>query len=459
MGIKIIKIDTPTLGDRSYLVHDGMAALIIDPQRDIDRVNDLLSLENLKLVAVAETHIHNDYVSGGRELSRQHGAEYLINENDPVSFQFQPVKDQQIIDFGTFSLKVVKTPGHTYTHLSYELIDSIGQTIGVFTGGSLLHGATGRPDLLGWDKARELAGLQYQSAHHLANSLAGSVEIFPTHGFGSFCSATPTLTDSSTIADERAKNPVFLKDQQHYVTTTLSALDLYPAYFRRMGPINSNAAPHVDLSGLMIFSAGEVNVAIDSGAWVVDLRNRKMWAENHVPGSVSLGVDGSLASYLGWLYPYGRDLFLLSDNPTDIATAQRELVRIGIDRPTGSFVGSLSAFGKTSSVRVAGFPELAAAIDVSPIVILDVRQILERRKSHIETSLFIPFYEVERRVEELPEVGEIWVHCASGYRAASVLGFIESSGRTPVLIDEDYEIASSVKGINVISDSIEFLPN
>lgn len=447
----VINLDTPSLGDRSYLVHDGKTALIIDPQRDIDRVNDLLSIENVVLGAVAETHIHNDYISGGLQLSREHGVDYLINEDDSVAFGRRGVIDQQVFNVGSFAIKVIHTPGHTFTHVSYELLDSQGKTIGVFTGGSLLHGSTGRPDLMGLDNARELAGLQYQSAHHLADAIGNDIEIYPTHGFGSFCSATPTLTDSSKIADERMKNPVFLNDSQQYITTTLNSLDVYPAYFEKMGPGNSKEIAKVDLSELAIVSSGQIIEAIESGAWVVDLRDRKIWAEEHVPGSISLGVDGSLASYLGWLYPYDRDLYLLSDKEIHIETAQRELVRIGIDRPTGSFIGSLSPFDATSALRVATFSELAEVLDSPDVTLLDVRQVLERGKSHIKSSLFIPFYEVAQRVEELPITGEIWVHCASGYRAASVIGFIESSGRTPVLINEDYTGAALVTGLNIVT--------
>lgn len=449
--LKVIKIDTPSLGDRSYLVHDGTNALIIDPQRDIDRFNDLLSSENVKLCAVAETHIHNDYVSGGLELSRQHGAKYLINKNDSVSFGFQPVINDQVIDFGAFAIKALQTPGHTYTHLSYTLINSVGETVGVFTGGSLLHGATGRPDLLGLEYARELAGMQHRSAELLANSLSGEVEIYPTHGFGSFCSTTPTLSDSSTISEEKIKNPVFLKNLQDYINTTLKSLDVYPAYFKKMGPANSTEVLPVNLSQLMIVNSSELSTFIKSGAWVVDLRDRKEWGKAHLLGSISLGVDGSLASYLGWLYPYEKDLYLLSDESIHIAKAQRELVRIGIDHPKGFFLGSPSSFEAISSVRVATFSELAESIKDPMITLLDVRQVLEREKSHIESSLFIPFYEVEKRVNELPDSGEVWVHCASGYRAASILTFIESSGRTPVLINEDYIVAASVSGLNVIS--------
>ena len=70
MGLKVIAIDTPSLGDRSYFVHDGKQALVVDPQRDIDRIQTLAEQEGVSIAAVAETHMHNDYVSGGLELAR-----------------------------------------------------------------------------------------------------------------------------------------------------------------------------------------------------------------------------------------------------------------------------------------------------------------------------------------------------------------------------------------------------
>ncbi len=453
MTLRVLHIDTPSLGDRSYLVHDGTTAMVIDPQRDIDRIVELLKNENLTLGAIIETHIHNDYVSGGLELARLFNVQYLINEDDGVAFEHRAISDQQVFPIGTFAIKALHTPGHTFTHMSYLLLGADDHAQGVFTGGSLLHGSTGRPDLLGWNKAPELAGLQYKSAKMLSDALEDGVDIYPTHGFGSFCSATPSLTDTSNMGDEKRTNPVLLLDEELYIATTLASLDTYPTYFKYMGPINTAGAQHVDLSDLTEMSTDEILTALKAGAWVVDLRNRKAWASEHILGSASLGIDGSLASYLGWLYPYGKDLFLLSDKQSDVRTAQRELVRIGIDRPTGSFVGSLSPFSAKSSIQVATFFDLPGAMKDSKVTLLDVRQVHERAKSHIEPSIFIPFYEVESRVNELPQSGEIWVHCASGYRAASIVGFIESSGRTPVLIDDEYESAKEVKGIPIVSSS------
>jgi len=145
----IVTIETPSLGDRSYLVHDGQVAFVVDPQRDIDRVLDLLIEHDVRLTHVLETHIHNDYVTGGLALAQRTGAAYLVNGADEVSFERTPIGDEEVLEVGDrMRLTALATPGHTFTHLSYALADgATGEHVAVFSGGSLLYGATGRPDL------------------------------------------------------------------------------------------------------------------------------------------------------------------------------------------------------------------------------------------------------------------------------------------------------------------------
>ncbi len=99
--VEVLPIETPTLGDRSYLAHDGDVAVVIDPQRDIDRVTALAEREGVRITHVAETHVHNDYVSGGLALSRVAGAAYLVNGADPVSFDRKPVGDADTVPVGS----------------------------------------------------------------------------------------------------------------------------------------------------------------------------------------------------------------------------------------------------------------------------------------------------------------------------------------------------------------------
>ena len=146
--MEVLPIETPALGDRSYLVHDGEAALVIDPQRDTDRVIALAADAGVRITHVAETHVHNDYVTGGFALARAAGASYLVNADDPVAFDRTPVSDGDAVEVGGMRVRVLATPGHTYTHLAY-VVEAGGEVAGVFTGGSLLYGSTGRTDLLG----------------------------------------------------------------------------------------------------------------------------------------------------------------------------------------------------------------------------------------------------------------------------------------------------------------------
>lgn len=451
MSLKIINLDTPTLGDRSYIAHDGKTALVVDPQRDIDRVEEILTAEGLEIGTVVETHMHNDYVSGGLVLARKHGATYVTSANDDVEFDRVGVIDREIVTIGDFAVQALHTPGHTFTHLSYILLTPENNAKAIFTGGSMLHGSTGRPDLLGWDQAANLAGLQHGSAHRIAELLEDKVSVHPTHGFGSFCAATSTSGDSSSIGDEKKSNPALLLDKKTFIEQTLAGLDAYPAYYKYMGPANVKGAGPIDLSEPRQMSTDELLKAIDSGAWVVDLRPKSLFAAGHLPGSLSFGIDGSFATYFGWLYPYGEKLMLLSDRKDDVTYAQRELVRIGIDRPDGAMVGHLSATGELATNRTVTFKDVPAALKDPNILVLDVRRNSERHGSHIAGTVHIPLHELKTRVSELPKEKEIWVHCAGAYRAAGSLGILEGAGFKPVLINEAYDQCLKVDGLSIIA--------
>ena len=458
MALTVINLDTLTLGDRSYIAHDGKMAVIIDPQRDIDRVQEIIAREGVEIGAVVETHMHNDYVSGGLVLAREHEVQYIVNAEDPVDFERFGVIDSQVIPVGSFAIQALHTPGHTFTHMSYALLDANGKAQGVFTGGSLLHGSTGRTDLLGWNHAATLAGLQQGSAHRLVELFEDGVAIHPTHGFGSFCAATTTSGDSSTIADEKRTNPALLLEKEIFIAQTLAGLDAFPAYYKHMSAPNHAGAGPIDLSALPQMSTDEILKAMQNGAWVVDLRNRTPWAAAHVPGTISFGLDGSFATYLGWIFPYEENLVLISDQATDVATAQRELVRIGIDRPAGSHIGDMGSFGQTASTKTVTFADVPSALADPVVVVLDIRRNSERTASHIEGTVHIPFHELSARVDELPQGTEIWVHCGGAYRAAAAVGILEKTDRTAVLINEPYEAALSVASLNIVVGSLDVAP-
>jgi glyoxylase-like metal-dependent hydrolase (beta-lactamase superfamily II)/rhodanese-related sulfurtransferase len=451
MTLKIINLDTPTLGDRSYIAHDGTTALVVDPQRDIDRVEEIIRAEGVRIGAVVETHMHNDYVTGGLVLAQKYDAKYITSAQDKVSFNRQGVKDHEIVNVGDFAIEALHTPGHTFTHMSYILLNPDNSAQGIFTGGSMLHGSTGRPDLLGWDQAATLAGLQYGSAHRIVELLEDKTSVHPTHGFGSFCAATSTCGDSSTLGDEKRTNPALLLDKERFISETLAGLDAFPAYYKHMGPANMAGPVPMDLSELKSMSTDELRRAAQAGAWVLDLRSKNSYIQGHIPGSYSFGLDGSFATYFGWIFPYGEKLMLLADRKEDISTAQRELVRIGIDRPDGATVSDLKETSDLATNRDVTFSDVPEALKDPNIQVLDVRRNSERHASHIQGTMHIPLHELASRIDELPEGKEIWVHCAGAYRAAGSLGILEAAGYKPILINESYDKCLKVAALNIVA--------
>ena len=443
--IEIFTIDTPSLGDRSYLVTDGEVAFVIDPQRDIDRVLQLVDSRYLRLTRVFETHLHNDYLTGGYALASATGAEYAIAAGDQVGFDRLPVADGEAIRVGAImSIHAVATPGHTFTHLSYVL-KAGGDTRAVFTGGSLLHGSTGRPDLLGDEHTNELAHAQHRSVQRLAAELPEETAIYPTHGFGGFCAASEGDTPSgvSTIAAERQVNAALRLDEGDYVRGLLPGLDAYPAYYVRMGPRNASGPEAPDLSPVAQADAAAISRRIGDGEWVVDLRSGDRYAASHLAGTLNFGLDGNFAPYLGWLIPWGTPVTLLADTVEDIAEAQRELVRIGVDRLAGAATGPAASWGHEGSRQsfpVTGFKDLAANHGRGDLVVLDVRRRSEWRDAHIEGAVNIPLHELPARFADVPP-GEVWVHCMTGYRTAIAASVLDRAGRQVVAVRDDFGAA------------------
>lgn len=431
-------IETPSLGDRSYLAHDGEVAFVVDPQRDIDRVLEAADEAGVRITDVFETHLHNDYVTGGLALARRLGARYHVNGEDDVSFDREPIRDGDVIDVSpTMRVRAIATPGHTFTHLSYavETVTDSGATASaVFTGGSLLFGATGRPDLLGEEHTGSLVRHQFASIHRLADELPEQAEVLPTHGFGSFCSAGSTGgSTESTIGAEKRLNPALTQAEEQWVADTLAGLDAYPAYYVHMTPANAEGPSEADLSAPERADKDTLAKRIDVGEWVVDLRTRTAFAAGHVTGTLNFGLDGQFSTYLGWLIPWGAPVTLLGESSEQVAEAQREMVRIGLDRITGGPEDWTDR--PLGTLETAVFADLSQVRHHRPVHILDVRLVGEYEDSHIEGAQNVPIGELLDRVDEIPE-RELWIHCGSGYRASIAASVLAARGHRVVLVDD-----------------------
>ncbi|MGY1524300.1 MBL fold metallo-hydrolase [Streptomyces sp. MN3] len=438
-------LESEGLGNRSYLVGGARGAVVVDPPRDIDRVIAAAAKRGVRIAYVAETHVHNDYITGGLELARVTGASYLVPAGARVSFARTPVADGDTVTVDErLVLRALATPGHTPHHTSYVLEED-GRGAAAFTGGSLLIGAVGRPDLVEPRLTEELARAQHASAHRLADELDDEVPVLPTHGFGSFCSSSQAEGDSTTIGRERKANDALTLDVDTFVERVLAGLDDVPAYYAHMGPANASGPAPVDLTPPERADAGQIARRLAAGEWVVDLRSRTAFAEGHVAGSFNFEGDGKLATYLAWLIPWGKPVTLLADTPEQVADAQRELARVGIDRPaaaaTGEPVGWVRAGEELASFPRARFADLADVRERGEdVVVLDVRRDSERAAGHVEGAVHIPIHELHGRLDEVPS-GTVWVHCAGGMRAAIAASLLDAAGRDVVAVDDGFDAA------------------
>ncbi|MFD6862530.1 MBL fold metallo-hydrolase [Streptomyces sp. SID8455] len=442
------------LGNRSYLAGGDSEAVAVDPPRDIDRVLTAAARRGVRISHVVETHVHNDYLTGGLELARITGAAYLVPADANVSFARVPVSDGDTVDIDTgagLTLTAVATPGHTPHHTAYVLREA-GRPVAAFTGGSLLIGTVGRPDLVEPRLTEQLARAQHASAHRLADALPDDTAVLPTHGFGSFCSSAQADGDTTTIGREKAANTALTTDVETFVAELLAGLEDVPAYYAHMGPANAAGPAPVDLTPPAVADPQEIAARLAAGEWVVDLRNRIAFAEGHVAGSFNFEADGKLATYLAWLIPWGKPVTLLAESAAQLHAAQRELVRVGIDRPAAAATGGPAAW-LAEGESPATFPRATfarlAAEDLDGIVVLDVRRDSERAEGWIEGSVHIPIHQVHSRLGEVPE-GTVWVHCAGGMRAAIAASLLDAAGRRVVAVDDGFDAAADA-GLTVLT--------
>jgi rhodanese-related sulfurtransferase len=209
-----------------------------------------------------------------------------------------------------------------------------------------------------------------------------------------------------------------------------------------MAPANRAGPAAPDLSPPRPAGPDDIRRRLAAGEWVVDLRARVAFAASHVTGTFSFPLEETFATYLGWLIPWGTPLTLLGESAGQVAQAQRELVRIGIDRPAAAATGGPGDWaspGGLASLRLVTFGDLAAALaaPAGKMVVLDVRRRLERAENHIPGSVHIPLHELPDRLDEVPP-GEVWVHCKAGYRSTVAASMLAAHGRDVVSVDDDF---------------------
>jgi len=434
---------TPGLGDASYLLANGGEAVLVDPQRDAWRFLEVAERRRWRVRHVLETHVHNDYLSGAIEARAATGAEIVAPARGGYQFAHRAVDDGDSLELGGVRLTALATPGHTPEHLAW-LVTGLGgedEPTAVFTGGSLLVGSVGRTDLLGPALTDALTTDQQRSLRRLAE-LADGIQVLPTHGAGSFCSAGPMSAGrTTTIGTERLANPTFaLADgsPEAFRGLVLGELGRVPDYYAHMAGINRRG-PRV-LGRLILPPAldpAAFEAAAASGVTVVDARDRDAFAAGHLPGSLNIELDGTFSGYVGWLVPFAAPVLLVLPDraPDALAEATTELLRIGYERVPGWLAGGVEAWAASgrplSSYATTTMPAVhrakAAGDDAS--VLLDVRQPIEWATDGVVPGaerIFVA--DLPGHLDALPPGLAVTVFCRSGSRASIAASILDKAG-------------------------------
>lgn len=436
------------LGHQSHLVVDertGMA-VVVDPRRDVDIYLEAAERHGARITHILETHLHNDYVTGARELaariaaSGEDGKEAIIvaSAEVPPAYAHQAVRHGDRLAVGAVTVEVLATPGHTPEHVSYAVYEPGSDTPhALFSGGSMLVGGAGRTDLLGPALTETLTHQQYHSLRRLLDTLPATVLVYPTHGAGSFCVAGEVSASRyTTIGQERLASPAaHAHDAAEFTRQQLAGYGEYPGYYAYMRPINQ-AGPRVlgALPEPPALAPAAIQARMGAGVPLVDSRGREAFAQAHVPGALHIELDPSFGTYVGWLLPFNTPLLLVVDGAVEQREAMLQLIRIGYEQIEGTLGDGIAEWRAanlpTSAFARISIPELHARWEGgdSP-AILDVRRDDEWHEGHIPGAQHIHVADLPRRVAEVPDGRTVAVVCASGYRASTGASILAAAGR------------------------------
>jgi len=423
------------LGNSAYLIgsHDTKKGILIDPLRDVDRYLHAASERGIQLTHVLDTHLHADFVSGNREIAHQTGAVIGASAEAQAGFEHQALTEESVIDLGAFQIRVMTTPGHTPEHISFLIVKPDGKTpFALFSGGALIVGGAARTDLLSPELTHPLAHHLYHTIHDKLLKLPDELEVFPTHGAGSFCVAPASSERVTTIGRERTTNSLALaRSEEEFVRRALTDLSSYPIYYKYMREINQRGAKV--LGGIPVLkphSANEVNARMDEGVVVLDVRHGKEFAAGHIPGSYGIRVDAPLTTWAGWLIPFGSRIALVAESADQTVAATRQLIRIGYDDLVGYLDGGIDAWMR------AGYPvETTPGMNVkelrerlNEVMLVDVRQLSEWKEGHIPGAIHMEAGRMTWDKLPFPHDRPLAIHCASGNRSMSVSSLLQRRG-------------------------------
>lgn len=441
------------LAHASYMVGCQRAnvAIVIDPGRDVDQYLAMAEQENVSLIAVAETHIHADYVSGARELADRSSARLYVSDEGPKEWKYafaeryahRLLKDGDTFQIGNIKFDVMHTPGHTPESISFVLTDEGGganRPMGIFTGDFVFVGSIGRPDLL--EKAAGMAGTAESGARQLFHSvrrfrhLPDFLQVWPAHGAGSACGKGLGAVPSSTVGYEKLFNPALqFEDEESFVKYILDGQPEAPTYFARMKRINKEGP---EIIGDKPLPASQPIADLDTvlnGATVIDLSPSADFQQGHLPGSINI-PENMLATWAGWIADYDKPTYLIG-NADQVAEATRVLRKIDVTDLPGYFdIAKVREAGRATERYESASPkDLAPRITAGEVHLIDVRSDEEWESGHIPHAEHRFLGNLSDHVDEIPRNRPVVTQCQSGVRSAIAASILQAAGIEVINMD------------------------
>ena len=440
------------LAQASYFIGDETSgeSLVVDPRRDVDVYLRLASRNGLKITKAAETHIHADYLSGGRELAATAGAPLCVSGEGEVEGGYlreQPgidvrlVRNGDDIAVGRVRARVRYTPGHTPEDICFEIFDANQSPMMLLSGDFLFVGDVGRPDLL--EVALEQAGTAEVGAHALFHSLRSAVRdlpeyiaIWPGHGSGSACGKALGAIPSTTLGYERRfswwSGFVERDDLRGFTRALLEGQPDAPSYFARMKHDNRGFTKL--LNGLPQppqLDAATLRNELAEGAVLIDTRSRAAFCKRHIKGALSLPDEPSFSVRAPWFVTPRQRIVLLA-RPARVSQLVRKLVRVGLDTIVG-FIPDIPTSIKVESLAHVNPAQARQLWSSDRALLVDVRQRSEFASGHIPHALHVSAGKLLAQLDAIPRDRSLVITCAVGERSVTAASVLRAQGYPDVV--------------------------
>lgn len=460
--MKIEQIYTGCLAEAAYYIESEGEAVIIDPLRETEPYLRRAEADGAKIKYILETHFHADFVSGHLDLASKTGAEIVYGPTAKPHFPIHLATDGEFLHFGKLKIQVLHTPGHTPESSSFLLFDEQGQPHAVFTGDTLFINEVGRPDLaVKSDLSKEdLAGMLFTSLRTKIMTLPDHLIVYPGHGAGSACGKNIGKERQDTIGNQKRTNYALRANMtvEEFMKEVCTGILPPPQYFPKNAAMNQRGYTQFDdvLAKGTTALDGETFKALaqHEAALVLDTRSTEEFAAGHIPGSISIGVDGNFAPWVGTLITdLNQPILLVAPEGREDEVVTR-LARVGYDNTLGYLKGGMAQWlGEVDTVASISAAEFAKRFQQMPLLALDLRKPGEYAAQHVEGIQNFPLDYLNEKMEELDSDQTYYLHCQGGYRsmiAASILkarGFqnlVDVRGGFQALSETDLPMSAAV---------------